>query len=310
MRENWQYLILAFVLALVAWYSVSGREKVDVWMQVSVQFTGMPENLVVRDSLLQKINVRVRGPKGLVRSLEEKPLVYSMDLSQLKQGVNVLRIERDKFPLTKPFEVVDVNPPRAEIHVDRLATREAPVKPVWEGTLDPDYQLMNVVVQPEVVTIRGPEKTLTSIRQVETQVIFLAGSTPGLIEQVTPLSLPDEIVADPGFVNVRLQFGVKTKVFNFELPLTLENRTDYAASLSPDTIKADVEIPLPLVREGKVEESVSATVTAEPFLGPGSYPRRPAVSAPEGGNVLSIEPNHVELTLRQKKKSDGAGASE
>lgn len=309
MRENWQYLILAFVLALVAWYSVSGREKVDAWMQASVQFTGMPEDLVVRDSLLQKLNVRVRGPKGLVRSLEERPLVYSMDLSQLKQGVNVLRIEPEKFPLAKPFEVVDVSPPRVEIHVDRLAVRQVPVKPVWEGTLDPDYQLMSVLVQPEKVTIRGPEKTVTNIRQVETQVISLPGATPGLIEQVTPLSLPDEIVAEPGFVNVRLQFGVKTKVFSFELPLTVANRTDYAASLSPETIKADVEIPLPLVREGKVEESVSATVVAEPFLGPGSYPRRPDVTAPEGGKVLSIVPNYVELTLRAKEDAS-AGTSD
>lgn len=310
MRENWQYLILAFVLALVAWYSVSGREKVDAWMQASVQFTGMPENLVVRDSLLQKINVRVRGPKGLVRSLEDKPLVYSMDLSQLKQGVNVLRIEPERLPLAKPYELVDVSPPRVEIHVDKLATRQVPVKPVWEGTLDPDYQLMNVLVQPDAVTIRGPEKVVTSIRQVETQVISLPGATPGVIEQVTPLSLPDEIVADPGFVNVRLQFGVKTSVFSFELPLTVVNRTDYAASLSPETIKADVEIPLPLVREGKVEESVSARVTAEPFLGPGSYPRRPEVMAPKDGKVLSIAPSYVELTLSEKEDSASGGAPE
>jgi len=305
MRENWQYALLAFVLAVVAWYWVSGREKVEVWVQATVQFAGMPENMVVRDSLLQKLNVRIRGPKGLVRSLEDKSLAYPLDLSQLKQGLNVLPIEPGRLPVPKPFEVVEVKPSRVELRVDRLATRQVPVKPVWEGTLDPDYQLMEVVVQPDMVAILGPEKSVSDIQQVETQVIPLNSATPGVIEEVTPLSLPAELEADPGFVNVRLKFGIKTKVFTFELPLTIENATEYAASISPTKVTADVEIPLPLVREGKVEQAVTATVVAEEYLGPGSHPRTPVVTPPKGGKVLSVTPQYVELTLRRKDAPAG-----
>lgn len=290
---------MSFLLALVAWYSVSGREKVDIWTEASVQFANMPENFVVRDGLLQKLNVRIRGPKGLVRDVAEKPLAYSLDLSHLKQGLNVLTIDPDSFPLAKPFEVMEISPPRVEISVDRVASRQVPVKPVWEGTLDPDYQLMNVVVQPQHVVILGPEKIVSEIQQVETQIISLPSATPGRIEEVTPLNLPHEIEADPGFVNVRLQFGVKTKGFTFELPLTVENRTDYAASLAPAKIKAEVEVPLPLVRAGEVEQAVSASVLAEEFLGPGSYPRTPRVVLPPGAKLLSLEPTYVELTLEQ-----------
>lgn len=306
MRANWHYALLSLILALVAWYWVSGREKVEVWKQATVQFVGMPENLMVRDSLLQNINVRIRGPKGLVRALEEKLLNYPLDLSQLKQGVNVLSIEPEKFPLAGSLEVVEVKPPRVELQVDRLASRQVPVKPVWEGTLDPDYQLTQVMVQPEKVAIMGPEKAVTEIQQVETQVIPLPGATPGLIEEVTPLSLPGDIEADPGFVNVRLQFGVKTKVFTFELPLELENRTSYKVALSPTKVSADVEIPLPLVREGKVEQAVTATILIEEFLGPGSYPRTPRVTPPEGGKVLSVTPQYVELTLSRDSGEEAA----
>ncbi len=301
MRSNWHYALLAFLLALVTWYFVSGREKVDVWMQASVQFAGMPENLVIRNGLLRKINVRVRGPKGLIHTIEDKSLVYSLNLSNLKQGLNVFTLQPEMFPLSKTFEVMEINPPRVDINVDRIASRQVPVKPIWEGALDPDYQLMEVVTSPKEVIVRGPEKIVNDIQQLETQVITLPSATPGGIEEVVPLNLPNEIEADPGFVNVKLVFGVKTKPFSFTLPLTLDNRSAYEATLQPDQIVAEVEIPLPIVRAGDVEQAVSASVVAEEFLGPGPYPRSPRVVLPPGARLLSIKPAYVELTLHPPK---------
>lgn len=300
MRGNWQYALLAFLLALVAWYFVSGREKVDVWMQASVQFSAMPDNLVIRDGLLRKINVRVRGPKGLVHNLEDRSLVYSLDLAKLKPGLNVFPIEPDKFPLSKTFEVVEINPSRLEITVDRLSSKQVPVKPVWEGTLDPDYQLMEVMTQPSSVVIKGPQKIIDEIQQVPTQVIALPSATPGLIEEVVPLSLPDEIEAGTGFVDVRLLFGVKTKAFTLELPLSIENKTKYKASVKPQSITVEMEIPLPVARQGDIKDAVSAKVVADEYMGPGYFAVAPLIMAPKGGRLLKVTPEYVELGLSEE----------
>ncbi len=299
MKGNWHYALLAFALALVSWYFVSGREKVDVWIKASLQFSGMPENYIVRDGLLREINVRVRGPKGLVRGLESKSLVYSLDLSGLKPGPNVLPIKPEALPLSKTFEVMEVNPPRVELIVDRAATKRLPVKPLWEGILDPDYQLVEVRTKPQEVTIKGPEKILNEIQEVETQVLTLPNATPGVIEEVTPLNLPSEVEADTGFVDVRLVFGVKLKAFTLTLPLQVVNNTKLKASIRPEQVTVQVEVPLPVTRQGDVSALISARVVAKDFLGPGSMPVSPEITMPSGSRLLSTTPNLVELTLTE-----------
>ncbi len=302
MRNNWQHALVAFLLALVAWYFVSGRERVDVWVQASVQFSGMPENMIIRDGLLKNINVRIRGPKGLIHGIDQRSLVYLLDLGKMKQGLNVYALQPDKFPLPRTFEVMEINPSRVEIVVDRIASKQVPVKPIWQGTLDPDYQLMEVVTEPRAVVIQGPEKIVNEIQQVETQLISLPSTTPGTLEEVAPLNLPPEIEADLGFVEVRLLFGVKTKAFHFELPLTVDNRTPYQVTVQPDKIEAEAEIPLPVVRQGAVEEAVTARVQAEEFLGPGVYARSPRIILPPGGRLLTVTPEHVEVTVHDEPR--------
>ena len=34
MWNNWQYRVLAILLALACWYVVSGQEKVETWLEV------------------------------------------------------------------------------------------------------------------------------------------------------------------------------------------------------------------------------------------------------------------------------------
>ncbi len=299
MKGNWHYALLAFALALVSWYFVSGREKVDIWMRASLQFTNMPENYVIREGMLREINVRVRGPKGLIRGQKEKTLVYSLNLSGLKPGPNVLPIRPDRFPLSKSFEIMEINPPRVEVVVDRLAQRRMPVRPLWEGTLDPDYQLVEVRVRPQEVTVQGPEKILTELREIDTQVIALPSATPGIIEEVAPLSLPAEVETDNGFVDVRLVFAVKRRPFTFTLPVELVNHTSFDAGTAPSEVEVVVEVPLPLTRQGEVRDLLSVRVVAESYFGPGARPVSPELTMPSGSKLVSISPSLIELTLSE-----------
>lgn len=299
MKTNWRHALLAFALAVVAWYFVSGREKVDVWMESSVHFTGMPENLIIRGGLVPKIEVLVRGPKGLIRALESKPLVYSLDLSELYTGVNVIPIEVAKLPLAKTFEVLEVKPSRLEITVDRIAQKQLPVKPLWEGTLDPDYELVDVKATPEFVMIRGPEKIVKDIIQIETQTITLNTTTPMLVEDNVALSLPSEIDADAEFVDVRLMFGLRTKRMSFQETVIALNPDDVKVlKLRPKRVKVEADIPLPLSREKDVAEKISAQIVIHDGLETGKHELSVDVHLPSGGKLVKVTPSKVFVSIR------------
>jgi hypothetical protein len=86
LRANWQYLLLALVLAVFSWNLVSGRERVETRVEIPVETVNRPKDLVVSRGLVSRLEVRVRGPRGFIRSLDPSRLAYELDLSGLAPG--------------------------------------------------------------------------------------------------------------------------------------------------------------------------------------------------------------------------------
>jgi len=129
--KNWKDIAIALALAILTWYLLTGREKVEAWVDMSVEMTNAPEGLTIRKGLVSRIEVRVRGPKGLVRSLDRRKWTYSLDVSRLKVGENLVDIDRERIPLSMAYEVVEVKPSRLILTVDRVSKKEVPVIAEW-----------------------------------------------------------------------------------------------------------------------------------------------------------------------------------
>ena len=305
MRRNWQHLLLAFVLAVIAWFFVSGRERVDTWLALPIQLTGMPSDLVIMEGLPSEIDVLVRGPKGLIRSLDEKTLAFSLNLSNLKAGDNVLPVEASSVPLSSNFMVVEINPPRLQLAVERVEERVIAVSPEWTGDLDPDYELVANATEPEFITIRGPKSEIQKIAFARTQAIALDDAQPDLVEQEVGLVLPNQVQAMPGSVKVRLEFGVKTREISLAVPVAAENFSDYQVqSLKPSKVNLHVQMPLPMSRENNLADSVKVVLLIPGALEPGTHTLPVKAMLPEGCVPLKIEPKEVEVALAGVKTTE------
>ncbi|CAM2057236.1 conserved hypothetical protein [Desulfovibrionales bacterium] len=297
---NWQVALLSLFLAFIAWYFVSGCEKVDAWLELPVQISGMSEEFIIRDRLLTRVDVRVRGPKGLVRGLDLKTLAYSLNLSGLKVGFNVVQLSAQGVTLPKTFEVVEFTPPRLQLVVDRKESKMVPVVPIWGGNIDPDYMLLESRVTPEVVEVKGPEKAVREIVNVETQAIVINSSRPGLIEEQVSLSLPDEVESNVHSVAIWLAFGLKTRDLAFRLPVELPDIGGYNVRVEPEYVKIVVKMPLPLARDLEVGLKIAARILLPVVMMAGQYELPVAVALPTGCQQLSLEPAKVQLIIEEK----------
>ena len=61
-------LLVAFAVAVGMWYVVSVRDRLEVQLEVGIEYNGIPSGLVVTDGLVSKVQVRLRGPEILLRS--------------------------------------------------------------------------------------------------------------------------------------------------------------------------------------------------------------------------------------------------
>lgn len=303
MQKNWQTLALAIFLAVATWYLVTGREKVEVWVPMSVEMTNPPSGLTIRKGMISTVEVRVRGPKGLVRSLDAKRLSYPLDVRALKPGDNVIDIDSEKMPFSRAFEVVEIKPTQVILSVDRIAEKKVAVVPDWTGQVPEDYRLLSKKVVPDSVVVRGPETVLKRLVQVRAQTaVSYDSEPPEAWEDSVSLTLPQEVTSEPGVVRLTLAFGPKTREIWLKMPLTIKAPPGMTVRPSRDVVSLQLEVPVPLLKNDKYKDDISAVMTVDPGLSKGRHELAFQVRGlPDKVRVLKKAPETVTVTVSVKK---------
>jgi hypothetical protein len=294
---NWQYRALALLLAFLAWYLVSGQEKVDTWIEIPVEFVNLPDDFVIRSGMVNRIQVRIRGASGLVRGLNVQRLAYSADLSSLELGDNVYILDGDRIPLSNALEVMELSPSRLELTVDKLVDKTVPVELVWFGSLDPDYELRRAVLDPEQVTVRGPSQVMESLQTIRTMPVSIEQERPRPWSGKVGLAIPGELDTEVGEVSARLDFGFKTQSIWVKLDVEPRLPPGVKATLDPAFVRLNVDLPLPVFRDRDWRDRIHVTMTLDPDVPEGGMEVPFEVDLPEGGTVLETKPDRLQVTV-------------
>jgi YbbR domain-containing protein len=297
MFVNWQYRLLAVVLAVLCWYLITGREKVETWVEVPVELVATPEDLFVREGLESSLKVRVRGPKSIIRGLDPKGLAYTVDMSKATAGEMVVPFELDAVRAPKALEVVELSPQRMTLVIDKLSRKTVPVDPIWKGRIGDDYRLLNATAAPSEVVLRGPAQVLDRLERVQTLAVSVNSTWPGSVSADAALSLPAEVRSDPAKVRVVLNFGLKTKDIWVRLPVDVLPQKMSGAAVRPSTVQVYVETPVTLLREPDFKEKFGAYVVLEQNASAGRRNMPYRLRLPPDVTLLKAVPDEVEVSV-------------
>jgi len=299
MKQNWLFILLAIMLSIFSWFLVTGREKVEVLVDMSLVMTNPPEGLIIERGLPDQIKVRVRGPKGLVRSLVNKTLTYPLDISKLDVGQSVVEIREDKVPLSAAYEIVEIKPNRLVLKVDRIASKQISVEAGWKGEINSDYELGRAEVEPKTVKLEGPESVLRKISSTKVVVHEdFPGEVPPLWERDTALDLPASVEAVPGQVRTVLHFQPKMRQIWVKIPLTVRKPENIRVKPRQDYVRLLLEGPVYLFRDREFRKDVVAEIVVDPDKKSGVYDLDYDVLLPDGCRLERKNPETVSLTIR------------
>lgn len=301
-KTHWLLLALAFLSALAMWYTVTVRDRLNVQLDIRLDYKNIPDNLIVMDGLLNKVTVRIRGPQTLVRAINPQDLSQVINLSQIKKGSNVIPLVSEKLESNiRAFEVVEVVPPRLILEVDALIERALPVKPALKSLLNGSALTVDgMAVVPPNVTVRGPESMVSSMRHVNLNIPLDPNAAAGIHSQIFALDLPSLVTANPGAVKVEytITSGRKELVLQREVLIDAPDKRNY--SVVPHTVSLRVEMPEALFKNNAYLNRARITVTPPTMKGGSSVLVPVHMEFPDGMRL--VEPGQSTVTVTVTKK--------
>lgn len=234
--------ILSVVAAFILWlYVFQAVEYETVIKNVPITFENFDTSLGldIVSGYESTVDVTVSGTKSIINSTSADDIRVSVDLSDVTEiGSHVLDVN---VLVQGAATLHSQSMSQLQIFVDKTIEKNIELVPVIERTLQNPYSLGNIVVNPQNVTIRGPE---TDIKLVDKAII---SANLGIIKNNINSSLKIKLVdslgkeIDSRYINISPSFAelsidvYKTVLFDINPDLVVD-KSEYEYSYSPEKV--------------------------------------------------------------------------
>jgi YbbR domain-containing protein len=206
--RNLSYKILAVLLAIIVWYFVVGEERAEVGLTVPLELVNIPGDLIVVNNVTHGIDLRVNGPRSLVRSLSTENLSKSLDLSNTRPGSVSFSISSEGIPLPRGVKITRINPTQVVVVLQKLSMKKVKIKPRLSGKPASGWEIDSVQINIEQVEIAGPEEVVANLENLYTKPVEIQGIKASL-KQRTSLDFRNQQIYLVKEIPIEVQVNLK-----------------------------------------------------------------------------------------------------
>jgi YbbR domain-containing protein len=171
--DNLGLKFLSLVLAVFLWLVVMSEQKVDLTLNLPLEFRSIPRSLYLVNDVPSMVRVRLRGPKSLIQNLSPGEVALDESARGLVEGENILAIAPDAVLVPRGIEVAGVEPHRVRVVLEGSAEREIEVFARLDGAPASGFAVQHVVVTPARIWVAGPKSAVARLRRLPTTAIRL-----------------------------------------------------------------------------------------------------------------------------------------
>src|SRR5262249_10208753 len=141
-----------------------------------LEYRGQSSSVEISGDVEQKVSVRVRGPRDIVRNLMPSQLSVVADLSSKEPGERVVQLHADDVSLPDDsIKVIQIEPASIHLVLEPKLKKRVPVEPQFMGQLADGLEVYHTTVEPTNVEIEGPQSQLNKVDLVLTETVNLNG---------------------------------------------------------------------------------------------------------------------------------------
>lgn len=248
--KNWLLKLVSLTLAIMLWYFIVGEDQVDMNIRVPIEILNLPPNLTISNQPKKDIEVAVRGPKSMMQDLRNRNITRPVDLSGAQPGTIIIKNDESSIPLPRGISVQRVQPTNITLILDELVQKRFPIVPVTQGAPAEGFVLEKIYLDPDHLSISGPQSILNKTNNLKTYVIDLDNLNHSTVLQVH-LNLEPEFYDLIGETVVTARLEVREKMVErsvSNIPVNVRD-TNGPVTVEPNTISVQARIPEKLIRE-------------------------------------------------------------
>ncbi len=300
--QKLKHILVSLILSLGVWYTVVGSEQVESQVEVRLDYRGLPENLVVRDGMIGKVAVRLRGSSEMLRGLASRDLTYTVSLAGVQPGANVLPLNVAQMAEFRAYELVDVQPGRLVLEVDTLLEKVVPLEAdVVPLPKDAPLSLTQVLLEPSFVTVKGPESQIRPLEHLP--VPFDPNRDPAAGTRAINIAIaaPAQVDITPPVTTLRYTLALKTQSVDVTRMVQLDAGARQRFIMASNRVELELEVPEDKVNDAEYLAGIRVVAQPPTDLAPGESADVPVlVMLPAGTRLTKVAPATVSVTRNRE----------
>ncbi|MBW1992482.1 MAG: hypothetical protein JRI59_10315 [Deltaproteobacteria bacterium] len=286
--------LLSLLLAVALWFAVGGEERSQATLNLNLELVNLSPDLMITNDVPPSIQVRVSGPRRLIRSLSETRLVHTVNLAGVKAGRYEVPLGPGSFSFPRDVLVTRVQPNPLVLTLAPTITRTLPIKPALVGQPPQGYEVKSIKVRPDHVTVKGVASELAKLEHISTLPIDLANLS-GPVTLATDLDFKNLHLTLKEPATILVDLVITEKIITRTLTGIQIYARPQAAKLRPSTVTVTLSGPYRRLTNLKTSELL-ATVNTE-NLKPGRHTLEVSVQVPEGLRLVGLSPRKIKARL-------------
>jgi diadenylate cyclase len=164
---------LSFLIVTAVWLGFTRGRDTTLSMTVPVEYYNRPASFEILETSINEVKLQLNGSSALIRSLSPGQVEVRVDLSKAVEGINVIPVTKENIGLPPGIFVGRVDPPLVKLTLDKPISKELPIQVDWVGRISGDFNLVEVKLSPDTVTVIGGKDTLNKIGTIYTAPVRL-----------------------------------------------------------------------------------------------------------------------------------------
>ncbi|HYL57902.1 MAG TPA: CdaR family protein [Candidatus Acidoferrales bacterium] len=300
--------ILAVLLAVGLWIFVNAGERGAVdELTVPVSYRTLPRGMVIMNHPPDFVKIEVEGTRTILSLLEPEQLALKLDLAGVTPGRSEFKIYPAMFNTKRGATVTRISPDLVTLDVDRLVSREVPVRLALREKVAPGFAVSGIELTPPAVSVTGPSRFVSQLSDVSTDPFDVKGLTTDTEGPVDLAEPNPEVRYSVARVDARVHVTELIADREFRAVEVEVKDPDFKYRVDPK--QATLTIRGPAAKLAGLEAKGLAFVDAK-GVEPGSHELPLQVTLPDGMQLVRQSPDKVRLRMYREKRTTNATADE